>query len=116
VHCVTTIVVISIEGDIKMCSVASEIPERSSASDLIGKSTFLHGSNWARLHESIGVLDIGSILFTSESASKVGIVSEEVLMVLSPFEINVEQNYLLFIHIGEFSRLLFHSWFSVVVD
>jgi hypothetical protein len=48
----------------------------------------LHAANRAGLHESISILDVGSILSADETTGKVGIVSENVWVVLSPFEVN----------------------------
>jgi hypothetical protein len=76
----------------------------------------LHATNWAGLHEGISVLNISAILVTEESAGEVSEISEEVWMVLTPFEVNVEKKDFLFIDIGEFSGLLLDIWLSVVVD
>ena len=92
------------------------IPEWSSASDLISQSSVFHATNWAGLHESVSELNVSSVLLRSESASKVSVVSEEIWMVLSPFEINVEKNNFFFIDIGEFRRLLLNIWLSIVIN
>jgi hypothetical protein len=75
-----------------------------------------HATDWAGLHESISVLDVGTVLLTGESAGEVSVVSEDVWVVLSPLEINVEKNNFLLIDICEFSRLLLDIWLSIVVE
>jgi hypothetical protein len=62
-----------------------------------------HATNWTRLHESISIFNIRSILTTNESASEVGIVSENVWMVLAPFEIYIEKKNFFLVDIGKLS-------------
>merc|ERR1719230_2400579 len=86
VHWIVAVVVKTVEGNIKSDNITRVVPKWSSASDLIGQSSVFHATNWAGLHESIGVLNVCGVLLTGESAGEVSVISEDVWMVLSPFE------------------------------